>query len=208
LKSHETKVVAMALVVIALGSNIAPEHNLPRAMRSLKDMAGRPLRVSQVYETPPIGSPGAPWFLNAAVLLETSRALPGLRMVLRRIEAQLGRIRTQDPNAPRTIVSVAARVAGVERDPAKVAAELERLARNHAPKIGGDTIVPEGPVQVLAMKDLLQYAHVVVPVAEVVPEWPFQGQPLRQWAQRFHTQARGFRTRPEIQALLARWVVS
>jgi len=122
LKSHETKVVAMALVVIALGSNIAPEHNLPRAMRSLKDMAGRPLRVSQVYETPPIGSPGAPWFLNAAVLLETSRALPGLRwflnaavlletsralpglrMVLRRIEAQLGRIRTQDPNAPRTI---------------------------------------------------------------------------------------------------------
>jgi len=47
----------------------------------------------------------------------------------------------------RTIVSVAARVAGVKRDPAKVAAELERLARNHAPKIGGDTIVPEGPVQ-------------------------------------------------------------
>ncbi len=47
----------------------------------------------------------------------------------------------------RTIVSVADRVAGVERDPARVAAELERLARNHAPKIGGDTIVPEGPVR-------------------------------------------------------------
>ncbi len=170
----------MALVVIALGSNIAPEHNLPRAMRSLKDMAGRPLKVSQVYETPPVGSPGSPWFLNAAVLLETHRALPGLRMVLRRIEAQLGRVRTQDPNAPRTI----------DLDPV--------LWRDD----------PEGPVQVLAMKDLLQYAHVVVPVAEVAADWPFQGQPLRQWAQRFQTQARGFRTRPEIQALLARWVVS
>lgn len=170
----------MALVVIALGSNIAPEHHLPRAMRGLKDMAGRPLKVSQVYETPPVGSPGSPWFLNAAVLLETSRALPGLRMVLRRLEAQLGRVRTQDPNAPRTI----------DLDPV--------LWREE----------PEGPLQVLAMKDLLQYAHVVVPVAEVVPEWPFQGQPLHQWARRFHTQVRGFRTRPEIQALLARWVVS
>ncbi len=170
----------MSWVVIVLGSNIAPEQHLPRAMRGLKEQVGRPLKVSQVYETPPVGSPGSPWFLNAAVLLETGKTLPGLRMALRRLEAQQGRIRTHDPNAPRTI----------DLDPV-----LWRPSE-------------EAPIQVLSMKDLLQYAHVVVPVAEVVPDWPFQGQPLRQWAQRFQTQARGFRIRPEIQALLARWVVS
>jgi len=47
----------------------------------------------------------------------------------------------------RTIVSVADAVAGIKRKPQTVAAELERLARNHAPKLGGDTIVPEGPVE-------------------------------------------------------------
>ena|GEM_PF-293115 len=47
----------------------------------------------------------------------------------------------------RTIVSVTDTVAGIKRKPQTVAAELERLARNHAPKLGGDTLVPEGPVQ-------------------------------------------------------------
>ncbi len=46
----------------------------------------------------------------------------------------------------RTIVSVADTVAGVKRNADKVAAELERLARNHAPNLKGDTIVPDGPV--------------------------------------------------------------
>ena len=47
----------------------------------------------------------------------------------------------------RTIVSVADTVAGIRRDAKTVAAELERLARNHAPKLKGDTIVPDGPVR-------------------------------------------------------------
>lgn len=169
----------MPWVVIALGSNIAPEAHFPRAMWALREEVGLPRRLSQVYETPPVGSPGAPWFLNAAVLVETEKPLPGLRTILRRIEARLGRVRTQDPNAPRTI----------DLDPVLWRADFH------------------GPVQVLAMKDLLQYAHVVVPVAEVVPDWPFQGKPLRLWAERFQTQVRGFRLRPEIRALMARWLV-
>jgi len=169
----------MPWVVVALGSNIAPEAHLPQAMRALREDVGLPRRLSQVYETPPVGSPTAAWFLNAAVLLETPASLPGLRMALRRIEARLGRVRTQDPNAPRTI----------DLDPVLWRED------DHA------------AVQVLAMKDLLQYAHVVVPVAEVVPDWPFQGKPLHLWAERFRTQARGFRLRPEVRALMARWVV-
>jgi hypothetical protein len=39
------------------------------------------------------------------------------------------------------------RVAGVERNATKVAAELEALARNEAAKMGGDTIVAESNVR-------------------------------------------------------------
>ncbi len=168
----------MPLVVVVMGSNIAAEHHLPQAMRGLKETVGRPLRVSRVYETPPVGAPGTPWFLNAAVLLETGRSLSAVRMALRRLESRLGRVRTQDPNAPRTI-------------------DLD-------PVLWRDAV--DAPVRVLVMRDLLQYAHTAIPVAEVVPDWPFQGRPLRDWARRFQTQARGFRLRPEVHALLLRWV--
>ncbi len=166
----------MADVVILLGSNIAGEEHLPRAARRLREVLGPVLRVSQVYQTPPVGAPGTPWFLNAAVLVRTALPLPGVRMALRRIEAQLGRVRTQDPNAPRTI----------DLDP--------MLWREHE----------AAAVQVLAMRDLLQYAHAVIPVAEVVPDWPFQGKPLRAWAERFRPQAQGFRLRPEVRQVMLR----
>lgn len=59
-------------------------------------------RVSSVYETQSYGSPG-PNFLNASVLILTKYPPPVLKSILNRIELQLGRIRTEDKNAPRTI---------------------------------------------------------------------------------------------------------
>ena len=59
--------------------------------------------VSGIWKTPAVGSPG-PDFLNAAALISTSYSLQQLRNeILRPIENMLGRVRTQDPNAPRTI---------------------------------------------------------------------------------------------------------
>jgi hypothetical protein len=37
-------------------------------------------------------------------------------------------------------------LASIDRNEEKVATELETLARNHAVSMGGDTIVPSGPV--------------------------------------------------------------
>lgn len=60
-------------------------------------------RVSSVWETPAVGSDG-PDFLNAAVWVETSLRLSAIKNeIIRPIEAQLGRVRTADKNAPRTI---------------------------------------------------------------------------------------------------------
>jgi len=60
-------------------------------------------RVSSAWETPAVGSDG-PDFLNAAVWVETSLRLSAIKKeIIRPIETQLGRVRTADKNAPRTI---------------------------------------------------------------------------------------------------------
>lgn len=89
--------------LLALGSNIDPERNLPRAVSELS--RALPLKaVSTVYETEPVDAPGTPRFLNAAAAVLFDSTPHRLREeVLRPIEARLGRVRTGDPNAPRTI---------------------------------------------------------------------------------------------------------
>jgi 2-amino-4-hydroxy-6-hydroxymethyldihydropteridine diphosphokinase len=88
---------------ISLGSNIDPETNLTRAVRLLASHC-RVLAVSRVYETRPVGTTDQPNFLNAAVLVETGLRPAALKaQVLAQIEARLGRVRTADKNAARTI---------------------------------------------------------------------------------------------------------
>ena len=60
--------------------------------------------VSRAYDAEPVGAPETPMFLNAAVAVTTDRPPDTLKdAVLRPIETRLGRRRTQDANAPRTI---------------------------------------------------------------------------------------------------------
>ena len=92
----------MGEVVILLGSNIDPADNIRRGAKQLA--AKLPvLRSSSVWLTPAVGTPG-PGFYNAAVLCSTWMDAEELKYdLLRPIEEQLGRIRTQDKYAPRTI---------------------------------------------------------------------------------------------------------
>jgi 2-amino-4-hydroxy-6-hydroxymethyldihydropteridine diphosphokinase len=91
------------LVLIALGSNVEPEANLPRAVCRLAERFPG-LAASRVYATAAVGAPDAPPFLNAAVAIETALPLAELKhRVLRPIEAELGRVRGADRNAPRPI---------------------------------------------------------------------------------------------------------
>jgi 2-amino-4-hydroxy-6-hydroxymethyldihydropteridine diphosphokinase len=89
-------------IYISLGSNIRPEENLPRS-RVLLNKFGQVVMVSSVWETAPVGTSG-PYFLNAAVLLQANYPHTLLKsMVLRRIEIEMGRIRTFNKFAPRPI---------------------------------------------------------------------------------------------------------
>lgn len=154
--------------VVLLGSNINKEKNLPAAVRLLRQMA-EVLAVSSVYETAAVGGGrpetdrGArqPNFFNAAVLVETPLGAADFKQhVLAQIEARLRRVRTADPNAPRTI----------DADLVLFNDQVFDLDERHH--------IPD--------PDLLRFAHAAGPVAELLPEMahPETGEPLREIATR------------------------
>jgi len=87
---------------LSLGSNIQPRENMLEAMRMLRQKI-IVNAFSTIWETEAIGSQG-PRFLNAAAWVSTSLTAAELKSrVLADIEQALGRVRTTDKNAPRTI---------------------------------------------------------------------------------------------------------
>jgi 2-amino-4-hydroxy-6-hydroxymethyldihydropteridine diphosphokinase len=90
------------LAVLLLGSNIEPELHLPQAVQELAKTF-RVVKVSNVWESPAVGSSG-PKFLNVGMLVETDFAPEKIKsQVLRPLEARLGRVRTTDKFASRSI---------------------------------------------------------------------------------------------------------
>lgn len=88
---------------VAVGSNIAPHENIVRAMEAL--LRRVPVfAVSTFYRTPPIGRPEQDAYRNGVFGLRTSMAPRDLKFeVLRVVERDLGRVRSEDAFAPRTI---------------------------------------------------------------------------------------------------------
>jgi 2-amino-4-hydroxy-6-hydroxymethyldihydropteridine diphosphokinase len=89
-------------VCLLLGSNIESEKNIPKAINLLQEKVTI-LQVSSVWE-----SASAyccyPDFLNIAVLVSVPLTATLLKeQVLHPLEAQMGRVRTQDKNASRPI---------------------------------------------------------------------------------------------------------
>jgi 2-amino-4-hydroxy-6-hydroxymethyldihydropteridine diphosphokinase len=90
-------------VYIGVGSNIDPENNILSACALLKENAGL-TGISVFYRTEPVGNRNQPRFYNGVVGIRTALTPESLkRDVLRAIESSLGRVRTGDRNAPRTI---------------------------------------------------------------------------------------------------------
>lgn len=87
---------------LSLGSNIGSATNLVRAVELLQNH-GRLAKLSNAWESESVGAQG-PNYLNACVLLETSLSQKELKeQVLLPIETCLGRKRTANKFAPRTI---------------------------------------------------------------------------------------------------------
>jgi 2-amino-4-hydroxy-6-hydroxymethyldihydropteridine diphosphokinase len=87
---------------VLLGSNIEPEVNIPRAMDLLQVKVSI-LKVSSIWESASVNC-CYPDFLNMAASISTSLGATELKsQILRPLEAQMGRVRTADKNASRTI---------------------------------------------------------------------------------------------------------
>jgi dihydroneopterin aldolase/2-amino-4-hydroxy-6-hydroxymethyldihydropteridine diphosphokinase len=140
-------------VFLALGSNINAEHNLRAAVRRLASRFH--LRaVSPVYETAPVGKTDQPNFLNAAAFIETDLDAAKLKQVLQAIEQELGRVRTDNKNAPRTI----------DLDISLFDGQVLKVGQRHIPD-----------------PDILRYPHIARPLADLAPQQrhPETGQTLQ-----------------------------
>jgi len=92
----------MHQAILLIGSNIAPLENLPASILLMREFC-QVVSVSPIWETQAVGSLG-PNFLNAAAQVMTDLEQDVFKsQILRTIENRLGRIRTNDKNAPRTI---------------------------------------------------------------------------------------------------------
>ena len=87
---------------LSLGSNIQPEMHLVQALERLQTY-GKLEKISNAWESESVGAEG-PNYLNACVLLVTPLEQSALKeQALLTIEKHLGRKRTADKFAPRTI---------------------------------------------------------------------------------------------------------
>lgn len=159
---------------IMIGSNIQRRKNYLEALRRLADL-GTVVTISSVYETKPIGASHGDDFYNGAVLLETEYDAHSLKRVLRAIEAEMGRVRTADPNAPRPI----------DLDIALFNQELIHDAELKIP----DPLI-------------LERGFIAQSLAEINPGYihPINGRTLADIAQRFGSTAPHYRLAPNVTA--------
>lgn len=102
LRSREENHPPQHQAYISIGSNINPDENVIKAIQLLRESV-IVNAVSSVWETEPVGTTG-PHFLNASAWISTSYNPEELKeKVLRPIEEHLGRMRSEDKYAPRTI---------------------------------------------------------------------------------------------------------
>jgi dihydroneopterin aldolase/2-amino-4-hydroxy-6-hydroxymethyldihydropteridine diphosphokinase len=93
----------MARAFIGIGSNIEPAENVRAAIRSLARQTCL-VGISMVYLSDALGRPDQPPYYNCVVEIETEAPPAEIKYgLLRDIENKLGRKRTEDKYAPRTI---------------------------------------------------------------------------------------------------------
>jgi 2-amino-4-hydroxy-6-hydroxymethyldihydropteridine diphosphokinase len=128
----------MARVYVSVGSNIDRERNVAAALETLRDAFGE-LEQSRIYETAAVGFEGEP-FYNLVVGFDTALAPQAVADALRRIEDAHGRDRSGGKFSSRSL-------------------DLDLLLY--------DDLVLDEPGLTLPRPEILQYAFVLRPLAEI-----------------------------------------
>lgn len=141
-------VVAGAMILIGLGGNLEsaagpPEATLAAALAALEEVGVHILARSRFYRSAPVPPSAQPDFVNAVARVATALDAPALLALLLAIEARFGRVRGAR-NAARTL-------------------DLDLLAY--------DDVVSDAPALTLPHPRLHERAFVLLPLAEIAPEW-------------------------------------
>ena len=131
----------MATVYLGLGSNIDPEANLELAVRELKARYGE-LSLSPVYRSAAVGFDG-PDFLNLVAGLESDESPEDIHTAIERIHSLAGRERGSERYSSRPL-------------------DIDLLLY--------DDLIMEHPRFHLPRSDVLDYAFVLRPLAEIAPD--------------------------------------
>lgn len=138
------------MIFIGVGANLPhPDYGSPRrtceaALAALDGADVRVLRRSRWYESEPVPRADQPWFVNGVAELATELAPGDLLERLHRLEAAFGRVRRQ-ANEARVL-------------------DLDLLAF-------GRRVSRPGESPVLPHPRLAERAFVVLPLAELAPDW-------------------------------------
>ncbi len=149
-------------VLLLLGSNIRKDYYVPSALCELQKWV-RVQEISALYESEAVGVQNQPRFYNVAVLIDTELSPHVLKeKILSSVEMKLGRNRTHDSYAPRTI-------------------DIDLVMYR-------DVILPDLG---LPSADLTQFAHAAIPCAEIAGNGihPVEQIPLSEIAKRFDRSA-------------------
>ncbi|MEX2643832.1 MAG: 2-amino-4-hydroxy-6-hydroxymethyldihydropteridine diphosphokinase [Acetobacterales bacterium] len=146
------------MIYIGIGSNLATAYGSPQATceAALSLLADRvPVRVqarSPWYRSAPVPASDQPWYVNGVAAVATDLPAEALLAALLGVEGAIGRVRTSR-NAPR----------GIDLD------LLDYHGERH-----------EGAALVLPHPRMAERAFVLVPLADVAPDWrhPVTGKPL------------------------------
>ncbi len=134
----------MTKVFVSIGSNLERERHIPQALEELEKAFG-PLQVSSIYESEAEGFEGPP-FHNLVAAFETGLPVEKVYETLKEIEQRHGRGPGSRKFASRTL-------------------DLDLI-------LYGDLILkdPADGRQLLPRGDILRYAFVLEPLAEIAPE--------------------------------------
>ena len=131
----------MSLITISLGSNIEPQLNLEKATNEIAKFATLE-KTSKIYKSKSVGFEGND-FLNQVVLCEVKVELEETYFKLKKIEKKMGRVKNVNKFSDRLI-------------------DLDLLTFNDE--------ISEGKIT-LPHNDILKYSFVLVPFAEIYPEF-------------------------------------
>ena len=131
----------MPLCFISIGSNINREHNISSALAALQCEFGQ-LQHSSIYESDAVGFSGDT-FYNLVIAFHSNQDAFYIALQLKRIETEHGRVRSKEKFSSRTL-------------------DLDLLLYGQQ-VIATDTLnIPHN--------DILNYAFVLEPLAEIAPE--------------------------------------